>query len=198
LATFSAIAAAALSLERLLNRAFAEQQPVPNPGPETKAVLVRTTDFENPGQSIGATALSVFLYRVEFNKTVRAAWSAVGGQRGLGHAPLDLHFLLTPWADNAEHELLILGRTVQCLEETPSLSGPLLNPTGGWAANETVQVVAEDLSVEAVMRTFDSLPTDYRLSVAYVARVVRVDGRTAEPVRPVTTLVTGAAPGVAP
>ena len=38
------------------------------------------------------------------------------------------------------------------------------------------------------MRTFDSLPTDYRLSVAYVARVVRVDSRVPEPLRPVTAV----------
>ena len=189
MASFAAISAAAKSLERLLNRAFAEEQPVSDTI-KTRAVLVRTNDFDKSvvAQAIGSPALSVFLYRVEFNPTVRAAWSAAGSHRGLAHAPLDLHFLLTPWADNAEHELRVLGRAVQCLEETPSLSGPLLHPDGAWAPNESVQVVPEELSVEAVMRTFDSLPTDYRLSVAYVARVVRVDSRVPEPLRPVTAV----------
>jgi hypothetical protein len=188
-ASFAAISAAAKSLERLLNRAFLDLQPISDTI-KTRAVLVRTNDFDKSvvAQAIGAPALSVFLYRVEFNKTVRAAWSGSGSQRGLAHAPLDLHFLLTPWADNAEHELRVLGRAVQCLEENPSLSGPQLHPDGGWAAAESIQLVPEELTVEAVMRTFDSLPTDYRLSVAYIARVVRVDGRAAEPPRPVTEL----------
>jgi hypothetical protein len=188
-ASFAAISAVATSLERLLNRAFVELQPISDTI-KTRAVLVRTNDFDKSvvAQAIGSPALSVFLYRVEFNKMVRAAWSGVGSQRGLAHAPLDLHFLLTPWADNAEHELRVLGRAVQCLEENPSLSGPQLHPDGGWAPAEAIQFIPEELTVEAVMRTFDSLPTDYRLSVAYIARVVRVDGRAAEPPRPVTSV----------
>jgi hypothetical protein len=187
-ASFAAISATALSLERLLNRSFVDHEPIDQLN--TTAVLVRTEDFSQQGAGavIQRPALSVFLYRVEFNKTVRAAWSAAGSQRGLAHAPLDLHFLLSPWADNAEHELRILGRTVQTLETTPSLSGPLLHPDGNWAANEAVQLTPEELTVEAVMRTFESLPTDYRPSLAYIARVVRVESLVAEPLRPVTIL----------
>jgi hypothetical protein len=52
-------------------------------------------------------------------------------------------------------------------------------------------VIMEEISTEAVMRTFDSLPTDYRLSVPYIARIVRIDSRAAHPEVPVTTLITG-------
>jgi hypothetical protein len=45
-----------------------------------------------------------------------------------------------------------------------------------------------------VLRAFDSLPTDYRLSVAYVARVVRIDGRLATPDLPATTVIAGSIP----
>ena len=85
---------------------------------------------------------------------------------------------------------------MQCLETTPQLSGPLLHPSADWAANETVQVVSEDIPPEAMLRAFDSLPTDYRLSVAYVARVVRIDGREATPTPPATTVVAGAVPTI--
>lgn len=196
MATFAAISAASTSLVRLLNRAFTEQQPIT--GSNTRAVLVRTNDFRRPDTTIGTPRLSVFLYRVEFNKTVRAAWAGVGSARGLGHAPLDLSFLLTAWAENAEHEALILGRAVQALDETPSLAGPLLYPTGVWAANETVQVLPDDAAGDMVLRLFDMLPTDYRLSLTYTARVVRVDGRRADPDPPVTTVVLGERPGVEP
>ena len=43
------------------------------------------------------------------------------------------------------------------------------------SATDNVQLVLEDVSTEALMRTFDSLPGDYRLSIPYVARVVRID-----------------------
>src|SRR5438876_303856 len=110
MAGFAGIAAAGKSVERLLNAAFAEQEPIA--GQRTRAVLVRTSDFEAAviGANIGSPALSVFVYRVDFNKTVRAAWSAVGSQDGRAHLPVDLHILLTAWADNADFELRILGR----------------------------------------------------------------------------------------
>lgn len=204
MAGFAGIAAVGKSLERLLNAAFEEEQQDMNqqrwlvPNKKTKAVLVRTADFEENaiGTSIGPPALSIFLYRVDFNKTMRAAWSAVGSQDGLAHLPLDLHFLLTPWADNAEFEHRILGKAMQCLETTPILSGPLLYPSlfTNWAPNESIQVILEEISTEALMRTFDSLPTDYRLSVPYIARITRLDSRHASVDPPVTTAITGLIP----
>jgi hypothetical protein len=76
------------------------------------------------------------------------------------------------------------------------LSGPLLDPSGVWTPGESIQVLLEDISTEAVMRTFDSMPADYRLSVPYVARIVRLDGRSLQ-APPVTTAVLGLTPGSA-
>ena len=152
----------------------------------SRAVLIRTDDMAQGlvKQAIGTNALSIFLYRVDFNKAMRATWSSVGAGDGKGHLALDLHFLLTPWAENAEHEQMILGRAMQELEYTPVFSGPLLyapalpyddEPQAG--PSEAVQIMLEEISTEALMRIFDSLPTDYRLSVPYIARVVRLDTR---------------------
>ena len=115
MANFNSIAAAGKSLERLLTAAFADP-PIPVPGKTTKAYLVRTEDFDRNAIStvIVRPALSIFLYRVDFNKTMRAAWSGVTAHDGIPHLPLDLHFLLTPWGDNAESEGAILGRAMQC------------------------------------------------------------------------------------
>ena len=195
---FAGIAAAGRSIERLLNAAFDEEQPIP--GQRARAVLVRTNDFDvSSGASIiPPIALSIFVYRVDFNKTMRAAWSAVGSQDGHGHLAVDLHLLLTAWADNAEFELRILGRAMQAIETMPILGGPLLDPITEWAPNESVQLVLEDISTEAVMRTFDSLPTDYRLSVPYIARIVRIDSRVANPDQFVTSLIAGTVPAINP
>lgn len=190
LAGFAGIAAVGRSIERLLNSCFEEQPPV---GGNPKARLVGTIDFDISNAST-RPALSIFLYRVDFNKVMRASWSAASGQDGRSHLGLDLHYLITPWAENAEAEHLVLGRAMQCLEETPILSGPLLHSSGGWDAGESIQLVLEEISTEAVMRMFDSLPTDYRLSVPYIARVMRLDGRLAVPEGPVVTAITGAVP----
>jgi hypothetical protein len=163
-------------------------------------VLIRTEDLAAVGDAsaiITPPVLTLLLYRVDFNKTTRAGWSAVGSVDGRSYLPLDLHFLLTPWATNAEYELRILGRALQALESHPSLSGPLL-AGGGWAAGDSVQVLMEEVSTEAVMRTFDSLPHDYKLSVPYVARVVRLDSLAAVPQPEVVTVTAGLAPSPAP
>ena len=186
-----AIAAVGKSLERLLTACFEEEQPIESK--KTKAVLVQTGDFEKDlvATRIKPPALSIYLYRVDFNKTMRAAWSGVGSLTNRGTLALDLHFLLTPWADNAEFEHRILGKAMQCLEGMPIWSGPLLHNSSAWAPQEGVQIVMEEISTEALMRTFDSLPTDYRLSVAYVARVVRIDTKTMQRPTPVMTVATG-------
>ncbi len=192
---FTSLAVAGKSIERLLNACFSVQEPVSE---KTRAVLLRSEEFDTKpgatGTSLPPRALSIFFYRVDFNKTMRAAWSAIGSIDGRSHLPLDLHFLITPWAGDAESELLILGRAMQCLETTPILSGPLLYPATDWLPNEGIQLVLEEISTEAVMRMFDSLPHDYKLSVPYIARVVRIDGRVAAPDPRVTTVITGITP----
>ena len=197
MAGFTGIAAVGKSIERMLASAFAQRQPVP--GKSTKAVLIRTEDLaDNQVKTkIGDYALSILLYRVDFNRTMRAAWSAAGNAEGRGYLALDLHYLLTPWAENAEYQHFIIGRAMQVIEQTPVLSGsmlyaPVLPATPEYlgepeaAATDSVQLILEEISTEALMRTFDSLPGDYRLSVPYIARVVRVDPLV-EPVAPPVT-----------
>jgi hypothetical protein len=190
MASFSAVAAVGNSLERLLARAFEDAPPVA--GRSTVARLVRTEDF---GAATQPTPLvSIFLYRVEVNRTMRAAWSGISSTDGRAHLPLDLHFLMTAWGESPEQEYSLLGRTVQSLEETPILSGPLL-ATDGWAVHEAIQVVMEDMSTDTAMRIFDSLQSNYKLSVPYIARVVRLDGRTTRIAPPTTTAEVRAKPG---
>jgi len=194
MANASAIAAVGRSLARLLGAAFLEE-PVPVDTKTTHAYLVRSEDFgRNSTTIITRPGLSIFLYRVDFNKTMRAAWAGVTANDGVAHLPLDLHFLITPWGDNAEDEAAILGRAIQCLDSTPILSGPLLHQSGEWRPGDAIQLLMDEISTEAVMRTFDSLEADYRVSVPYIARVMRLDGRRAAPAPDVTTAILGATP----
>jgi hypothetical protein len=187
MAGFTAIASVGISLARLLNAAFADREPVP--GRTARAALVRAEDFEGNAMQglIPDIGLSLLLLRVDPNKATRAGWSAAGQASGRGHLALDLHYLLTPWAANAEHQHMVLGRTLQALEETPTLAGPLLTgpalPLPAYAdepdpaALDSVQLLLDEVSTESLMRVFDTLPCDYRLSVPYIARVVRIDTR---------------------
>ena len=195
MANYKSLSAAGTSIEQQLNSCFA---PVPD-GDFTrppKAVLARTEDFDASKKTgvVKPGILTIFMYRVEFNKTMRAAWSGIGSFDGYAHLPLDLHFLITAWEDNPEGELRMLGRAMQCLETTPILGGPLLAASGEWAPAEAVQVVLEDMPPDSMFRIFDSLQTDFKLSVAYIARVVLVDGLSSNLAPAVTTVVSGSTP----
>lgn len=199
MANFKCISASGKTLERLLNASFADEQPIDDTHP-TKAVLVRSDDFARANADAGGIptrALAVWLYRVEVNPVMRAAWAGVGMYDGQVHLPLDLHFLLMAFADNAEWEQQILGRAMQCLEQTPSVSGPVLYPTADWTPGEAIHVLVEDVPLDTLMRTFDSLAVDYRPCVPYLARVVRLDGSAVEPADDAATVVSGMAPAIA-
>jgi hypothetical protein len=170
---------------------FGEQQPVPTAS--TSVSLLRTEDFEqaNLSQLVSRPALTIFLYRTDFNKAMRAAWASVGSYTRRSQLALDLHFLLTAWGDSAEDEYAILGRALQIIEDTPILSGPLLVGATDWAASECVQLVMEEIEIETLIRIFDSLPVDYRLSAPYIARVVRIEGVQEQTEPPVITAIGG-------
>ena len=194
MADFAAIASVSKSIEGVLNAAFTEHQPVTTG--HTRAALVTTADFvaTQTADRIGPYALSIFLYRVD--KTSRAAWSSAGSPAGRGHLALDLHYLLTARAGTAENEHRILGRAIQAIEATPMLSGPQLDPSAHWAADETVHLLiardpshVEEIPTEVVVQVFESLSVDFRLSVPYVARIARFDTQFT----PQTPTVTGGA-----
>jgi len=69
----------------------------------------------------------------------------------------------------------VLGWAVQQLQSSPILDNSILTSDGGWSATESVQLVMADLSLEDILRIWDALGPKYRLSVAYLARVVRID-----------------------
>ena len=198
------IAAATLSLRELLARCFAELEAIdPDAFRQLPNVqIVRTEDFAEHGATANSLirfpALAIFCYRVDVNHTMRAPWSAVAHYDDTIHLPLDVHYLLTPFDSDAEAELRILGATMQCLERYPILSGPRLHPIGGWEPQDSIQLINEDLVTEDVLRTFDSLPTHFRLSVAYLARIVRLDAPD-EPDHPdVVTAIRGLAASPTP
>jgi Pvc16 N-terminal domain len=197
MANYKSLSAAGTSIEQLLNSCFASVPEGDFTRPP-KAVLARTEDFDINKKTgvVKPGILTIFMYRVEFNKTMRSAWSGIGSFDGYAHLPLDLHFLITAWEDHPEGELRMLGRAMQCLETTPILSGPLLAPSGEWAPAEGVQLVLEDVPPDSMFRIFDSLQADFKLSVAYIARVVVVDGVASNLAPAVTTVISGSTPTV--
>lgn len=175
-AGYQALASAGLSIVALLNRRFHEL-------PEAATVdafLASNNELKtlrtNTGQLIQLPAVSVYCYKLSIDATTRPGWSAVGSVDGIPRLPLRMHLLVTAWAQNAEDELRWLGLAAQILETESILTGPILEPGGRWEAGDAIQIVADEVGLEPMSEAFQALSTDYRLSIPYLARVIRLHG----------------------
>ena len=146
--------------------------------PECTFELVSSGELA--GDQDEATRITLYLYRVTVNEHSRHAPHAAAAALGL-----DLHFLMSAWAGNARDEQTMLAWAIRQLHMFPILDASSLSPEAGWGASEVIQVIPAELSTEDVMRVWDALDPSYRLSVSYIARLVRLDPDTERPRRPV-------------
>ena len=137
---------------------------------------------ELAGEPGDATRITLYLYRITVNEHSRQASGNLPRPTPLG---LDLHFLMSAWAGNARDEHTMLAWAIRQLHLFPILDASSLSPEAGWGANEVIQVIPAELSTEDVMRIWDALDPAYRLSVSYIARLVRLDPDSPPQGRPV-------------
>jgi hypothetical protein len=177
------------SIVNLLNLRFAQRLP---PLGRPQAVLAGTVDFDevnsSPTAVIRYPALSVYCYRVSIDRETRPGWSSVAYFDGIPRLPLRMHLLIAAWDTTVESELEILGLTAEILESEPILTGPLLHNSGQWEPGDAIQVVADDLALDSMSEAFQALTTDYRLSLPYLARVIRLNGSKVALDEPVATV----------
>jgi hypothetical protein len=172
MATYHAIAAAGEAIVGLLEAACPKAE-----FPNALFTLYRSTDFQNPMDE----GISLYLYRVAINSTRRnlPPRLAPDGRRYRPSLPLDLHYLLTPWAKTAARQQRLLGWSMRVLEDTSILPTGLLNhyvpETEIFPPNETVELVFEPLSLQEIVNIWDVFKQNLQLSVAYVARMITID-----------------------
>ncbi len=120
------------------------------------------------------TRIGLLLYRVTMNEHARQARPGAAARVSQALS-VDLHYLLTAWAGNAQDEQLTFAWALRQLHLHPLLDASSLSPEGGWSREDAIQLVPAELSTEDVMRIWDALEPSYRLSASYVARVVRIE-----------------------
>jgi hypothetical protein len=145
-----------------------------------------TSSGQLAGEIDDTTRITLYLYRVTVNEHSRQTRPARAPADGFVPLGLDLHYLLTAWAANPLDEQVTLAWAVRQLHQFPILDASSLSPEAGWSGDEVIQIVPAELTTEDVMRIWDALDPAYRLSVSYVARLVRLDpDRDTEEFRPV-------------
>jgi hypothetical protein len=136
--------------------------------------LLSSGEMANDTANI-STTLSLFLYRVSMNEYLRNSVSVTEPPERSVPLSVDLHYLLIVWASSAEAEHTILTWAMRQLQLHPVLDTSSLSPEGGWSNDDHIQVIPAELSTEDIMRIWDAFEAHYRLTVSYIARVVRVD-----------------------
>ena len=177
MADFRAIEAACAGILRMLEQSW---RPDLTEGESPLFRVYRAPNFADPME----TGVSLFLYKV----TVNTSPQRLPGRSapGSAHAPqpllLDLHVLITPWAQDAVIQQAILGWAMRLLADAPNLPAALLNHSepGVFDPDETVEVIPAQLSSEELFRIHGLLPGHFSLSVPYLLRGLRVRSLTLE------------------
>jgi hypothetical protein len=139
-----------------------------------KFLVVSSNEINTQSQDFG-TAVTLYLHRVTIDSRLRNSVVRTGLNREVIPLSIDLHYLLTVWADKALAEQTILGWVMRELYTHEALSQSDLTPAGGWSSDDVIQVIPGEISNEDMMRIWDALDPPYHLSLSYIARVVRID-----------------------
>lgn len=170
MATYHAVPAVGAAIVSLLKSAQRPSEFV-----NTTFALFRTEDFESGVEN----GVSIYLYRAANARMSRTQPSQLGPDGGRRRFPLSLslHYLLTAWGHDADHEQLLLAWTMRQIEDTPVLPSALLNQisAGAFSERETVELILEDPPLVEVVDLWRGLRHPYRLSASYAARVIAID-----------------------
>lgn len=134
------------------------------------------------GQMVGSDAaadpvdkpgVSLYLYRVTVNEHLRNDTQRYPD--GIPPLTVNLHYLLTVWADLAKDEHQLIAWAMRTMHTHQALSPSDLTPDGEWGAGEVVQIIPAEISLEDLTRIWNSLHRPFRPSLTYLARAVQID-----------------------
>jgi hypothetical protein len=152
--------------------------------------LYQTANFTSPMEE----GISLFLYRVEVNSSLRnlPAKKGLDGVMRRPPLPLDLYYLLTVWAKDTVKQQRILAWAMRTLEDASVLSAARLNHFGTetdvFNPSEAVEVSFQTLTLQDMSNIWSAFKVSFPTSVAYVARVIGIDSTIqAEESAPVQT-----------
>jgi hypothetical protein len=181
MATYRAISAISKALVGLLKESAAPLSDFTN----SQFILYQASNFQTPITE----GLSVYLYRTTISTIRRSYPAKVGpdGRRKRPPLPLDLFYLVTPWAQTPEMEHLLLAWAMRTFEDHAVLPSTLLNQytPETFGPDETVEIAGEQLSIQDHTNLWEVARHHVQVSVAYVTRVVPIESTEYEDAAPI-------------
>ena len=149
-------------------------------GPDIQDVECQVFTTANFGDNVGVDGeVAVFPYRVDISRSQRSLppQPRYDGIRERHLLPLEVHYLLVPRARSAQLQQVILGWMMRVMEDTAILPANILNAgrEGTFSNEEHIELIAESITTEEIMRIWDQLPSDFNISVPYCARLIQLE-----------------------
>ena len=175
MANYLAIAAVARTVLRLVE----EQCPREEFSGTPTFALYASQDFA-PAVTEG---FSLMLWRVAVSTVLRnqPPRRRADGIRRRPSLPLDLSFMLTPWAGEPERQLRLLGWAMRFLEDNTVLPAAVLNQSlsrrerPAFEADEAVEIFCDPPGVAYYLGLWDKFKTRWQTSAIYSVRMVMID-----------------------
>jgi len=173
MANYRAIAAVSSALQGLIR----DRYPRDEFGAGLEIALYQTRNFESPMQD----GFSVYLFRVAINGAVRnlTLRRTPDGRRFRPSLPLDLHYMITPWAQDVERQHRMLGWVMRTMEDIGVFSAGHLNhyvsETDTFAPHEGLEIICDPLSLSDYLTLWDRLRPRLPASATYALRMVLID-----------------------
>jgi hypothetical protein len=147
---------------------------------EPSFLLYQSHDF---GKELVNEGFSLMLYRVTVNTAARnhPARRGPDGLKRRPALPLDLHFLLTPWAGEAERQLRLLGWAMRFIEDHTILPAALLNQSlsrrerPAFNDDEAVELICDPPGLADYLGLWDKYKARWQTPVTYAARMVLIE-----------------------
>ena len=176
MALYTALAAVGTAIVNLLKDASRTEFP------QAQFKLLQASDFSTNSALPTPEGVSVHLYRVTVSTQRRnlPPRTDQAGVRFRPSLPVDLYFLITPWAADAEKQLRLLGWIMRIIEDTSIIPSTLLNELEQdgkiFASADHVELIYESLSLADMAILWENLKQVKAMpSVTYVARMVLLD-----------------------
>lgn len=188
MASYQAITGALAALESYLELRMTGglADVVENPG-------VHILDSQDLRTSPVGNAIGLYLHRIAVDPFGRNRYlqPPQPNQPPRPELPVNLHLLIIGWCATSGAEATLVAWAMQELGSSLELDISHLGMTDAhWGERDRLQIIPEEMSTEDLMRVWDSLPGDYRLSSPYIAKTLRLEpsrDTTAGP--PVRTIV---------
>jgi hypothetical protein len=142
-------------------------------------VLDSSSLNEEDLDKLPGNTLAIYLHRISI-EPIGAGRTMPPPRNGLPRQvelPINLHFMLIAVNALSDAEASIMGWAIQQIGNALELDYALLfsaEPDAAWHPNDRLQVFPEPMNTEDLLRIWDGLPADYRLSTPYLIKNLRL------------------------